>query len=199
MEIRAFTPLLSTIKQEVRRIVVFPKSFVSICVATLLLIGMSGCGSRQAMKADGAAGDKKAQTVAPAPVKPAETKKQSTDQKSAKMAPVSVVLKDINFDFDKYLITPEAVEILRQNYKWFRANPDGRLRVEGNCDERGTIEYNMVLGQKRADAAKKFLIDLGADEKRIETVSYGKEKPLDPGHTEEAWAKNRRGHFVAVP
>jgi len=67
--------------------------------------------------------------------------------------------------------------------------------VEGHCDERGTIEYNLVLGQKRAEAVKDYLVKLGIEEKRIKTISYGKEMPVDPGHTEEAWAKNRRAHF----
>ncbi|MEN6624337.1 MAG: OmpA family protein [Smithella sp.] len=68
--------------------------------------------------------------------------------------------------------------------------------VEGNCDERGTAEYNMALGQKRAQEAKKYLVNLGVKGSAIKTVSYGKEKPVDPGHDEEAWAKNRRDHFV---
>ncbi len=72
------------------------------------------------------------------------------------------------------------------------------MRIEGNCDERGTVEYNLALGQKRADAAKAYLVNLGVDGKRLETVSYGKEKPVDPGHNEEAWAKNRRDHFTSL-
>ena len=73
------------------------------------------------------------------------------------------------------------------------------MRVEGHCDERGTVEYNLALGQKRADAAKAYLVNLGVDGKFIETVSYGKERPVDPGHNEAAWAKNRRAHFLALP
>ncbi len=80
---------------------------------------------------------------------------------------------------------------------WFRdtANRGKKVRIEGHCDERGTVEYNLVLGQKRADSTRNFLVGLGADGRLLETISYGKEKPVDPGHNEEAWAKNRRAHF----
>jgi peptidoglycan-associated lipoprotein len=112
-------------------------------------------------------------------------------------APV-IVMKAVNFDFDKYNIRPGDAEILKQNSEWFKANTAQKARIEGYCDERGTIEYNLVLGQKRADSAKSFLTNLGIDTKLIETVSYGKEKPLDPGHNEAAWAKNRRAQFLPV-
>ena len=113
-------------------------------------------------------------------------------------API-VALKDINFDFDKYNIRPGDAEILKANSAWFNANAGKKVRVEGHCDERGTVEYNLALGQKRADAAKAYLVNLGVDGKFIETVSYGKERPVDPGHNEAAWAKNRRAHFLALP
>jgi len=78
------------------------------------------------------------------------------------------------------------------------ANKNVTVLIEGNCDERGTVEYNLALGEKRAQSAMKFLVDLGVDKARIKTISYGKEKPLEPGHNEEAWAKNRRDHFVVT-
>lgn len=112
-------------------------------------------------------------------------------------APV-VVLKDVNFDFDKYNIRPMDAEILKQDFEWFKVNAGKKLKVEGYCDERGTVEYNLVLGQKRADTTKNYLINLGVDTKLLETVSYGKEKPIDPGHNEAAWAKNRRAHLVPL-
>lgn len=114
-------------------------------------------------------------------------------------APVVVALKDINYDFDKYNIRPGDAEILKGNAGWFKANPGKKMRVEGHCDERGTVEYNLALGQKRADAAKAFIVNLGVDGKLIETVSYGKERPVDPKHNEAAWSKNRRAHFLALP
>ena len=116
----------------------------------------------------------------------------------AQAAPEAAVgLSDIYFDFDKYDIRPGDAEVLKKNYEWFSSQP-GRVRIEGNCDERGTVEYNLVLGQKRADAAKRYLVGLGVDAGRLDTISYGKEKPLDPGHNEAAWSKNRRDHFTLL-
>ena len=79
-----------------------------------------------------------------------------------------------------------------------KSNPSVMVKIEGHCDERGTIEYNLSLGEKRAKAAKDFLIDLGIDAGRISTISYGKERPVDPGHNEAAWAKNRRAAFTVT-
>ncbi len=103
---------------------------------------------------------------------------------------------DIYFEFDSYNVRPDDIPILRDLAAWLSANQAVKLTVEGHCDERGTVEYNLALGQKRADAAKDYLVKLGVSDKRIGAVSYGKEAPIVPGHTEEAWAKNRRAHFV---
>jgi peptidoglycan-associated lipoprotein len=106
------------------------------------------------------------------------------------------MLRDVHFDYDRYNIRPADVDILKKDYAWFKANPNGHVTIEGNCDERGSIEYNLALGQKRADAAKGFLETLGVQGKMLKTISYGKEKPIDPGHDEAAWAKNRRAHLA---
>ncbi len=106
------------------------------------------------------------------------------------------MLKDVHFDFDRYTIRPADTQILKQDYAWLKAHPTAHVTIEGNCDERGSIEYNLALGQKRADAAKSFLETLGVQGKTLKTVSYGKEKPIDPGHDEAAWAKNRRAHMA---
>jgi len=162
----------------------------------VLGITLGGCGCfMQQMKGETPPPPApQAQVVAP------EVKKEIPVAPAPAPAPAPiVVLKDINFDFDKYNIRPGDAEILKANSAWFNANPGKKIRIEGHCDERGTIEYNLALGQKRADAAKAYLVNLGADGKLIETVSYGKERPLDPGHNEAAWAKNRRAHFLALP
>ncbi len=104
--------------------------------------------------------------------------------------------EDILFEFDSAKLSEEAQNILRSKADWLRKNPRARVTVEGHCDERGTTEYNLALGDRRAFSAKSFLVDLGIDDSRLMTVSYGEERPLDPGPTEEAWAKNRRAHFV---
>ena len=101
----------------------------------------------------------------------------------------------IYFDFDKSDLKAESQAVLKKKADWLREHPAYSLRIEGNCDERGTNEYNLALGDRRANAAKKFLVALGIDEARIITISYGEERPADPGHNEEAWAKNRRDEF----
>jgi len=108
------------------------------------------------------------------------------------------LLKDIHFDFDKYDILPEDAQILKENAALLSKYPQVKVQVEGHCDERGTNEYNLALGERRANAAKKYLVSLGISADRISSISYGEEKPLDTGHNEEAWANNRRGHFVIL-
>ena len=105
-------------------------------------------------------------------------------------------VRDINFDFDSSIIRPDAREILKVNADFLLKNRAASIVIEGHCDERGTAEYNMALGQRRAQETKKYLVNLGIKESTIRTISYGEERPLDPGNTEEAWAKNRRAHFL---
>jgi peptidoglycan-associated lipoprotein len=102
----------------------------------------------------------------------------------------------IFFDFDKSVLKPESQALLKKKADWLKANPATKMLIEGNTDERGTAEYNLALGERRAESAKKFLVDLGIDAKRISTISYGEERPLDPRQKEEAWAKNRNDGFV---
>lgn len=106
-------------------------------------------------------------------------------------------LPDVYFDFDSYIIRNQDVPMLKNMAGWLSKNQSVKVVVEGYCDERGTTEYNLALGQKRAEAAKDFLVKSGVAANRIRTNSYGKEAPVDPGHTEEAWAKNRRDHFAS--
>ena len=104
-------------------------------------------------------------------------------------------LSDVNFAFDSSTLSSQAQEILKTNAAWLQNNSASPVTVEGHCDERGTAEYNLALGQRRADSVKQFLKTLGVEDKKISTVSYGEELPLETGHTEGAWSKNRRGHF----
>jgi len=110
----------------------------------------------------------------------------------------SKLLKDIRFDYNKYDIRPEDEEVLRGNAAFLKKNPNMKIQIEGHCDERGTSEYNLALGERRANSTKRYLVSLGIASNRISTISYGKERPLDPGHNEEAWAKNRRAHIVVL-
>ena len=164
---------------------------VGICLS---FIAFLGCAQKAAVK-DESAGEQKAVAQAPA-AKPPEAKVE--EQKKPAAAAAAYELSNIYFDFDKSLIKKGRKGTFSRNMpRWLKANNArerhrcGQLRREG-----GRPEYNLALGQRRANAAAKFLVDSGVAKKRIKTVSYGKEKPVDPGHNEEAWAKNRRDEFV---
>jgi peptidoglycan-associated lipoprotein len=102
----------------------------------------------------------------------------------------------VHFAFDKYNIDPTAAATLKKQAAWLTANPGVKITVEGHCDERGTREYNQALGERRANAARDYLVSLGVAGDRIDTVSFGKERPQDPASSEMAWAKNRRAVSV---
>ena len=104
--------------------------------------------------------------------------------------------ENIYFAFDRSDLTDESKSALREKGNWLRANGDYSVNISGNCYERGTAEYNLALGERRAHAAKKFLMGLGISENRLTTISYGEESPVDPGHNDEAWAKNRNDQFT---
>ena len=108
------------------------------------------------------------------------------DQKSAAQ------FKDVLFDFDSYAIKDVYFQQLNETGNWLKQNKNILIIIEGHCDEKGTVEYNLALGQKRAEAVKAYLTKSGVDAGRIKAISYGKELPADPGHTEDSWAKNRR-------
>ncbi|OGP62726.1 MAG: peptidoglycan-associated lipoprotein [Deltaproteobacteria bacterium RBG_13_47_9] len=110
----------------------------------------------------------------------------------------SSLLRDIHFDFDQYDIRPGDKEILKATATLLKKYPSIKIQIEGHCDERGTLEYNLALGERRANSVKNYLLSLGIPDDRISTISYGKERPVDPGHYEEAWAKNRRAHFIIL-
>jgi peptidoglycan-associated lipoprotein len=128
----------------------------------------------------------------------AEKAKREADAKAAAILK-ELQIADVLFDFDKYNLKPEAQEILKKAAPAYVKYTNYSLVIEGHCDERGTVEYNLALGEKRATEAAKFLGDLGVDKSRMKTISYGEEMPLDKGHSEEAWAKNRRAHFLVGP
>jgi|SRR2546426_8653642 len=107
-------------------------------------------------------------------------------------------LKEIYFDYDKYDLRADARETLKANAGWLKSNASERVEIEGHCDERGTNEYNLALGAKRAQAAKDFLATLGIPAQRLSTISYGKELPVCRESTEECWQKNRRDRFVIM-
>ncbi|MCD6129929.1 MAG: peptidoglycan-associated lipoprotein Pal [Deltaproteobacteria bacterium] len=166
-----------------------------VCVLCMLLVGC-------------AAGKKQVKT--PSTVAPGETTVQgeaigvpSVEEKvltpqEAFAKEAKEVFINIHFDFDKYNIKPDDIPTLNKIVAFMKKYPNTKIKVEGNCDERGTEEYNLALGQRRANAALRYIVARGIASSRIETVSYGESKPVDPRHCEEAWAKNRNDHFVVI-
>jgi peptidoglycan-associated lipoprotein len=133
--------------------------------------------------------------VRPPPKEP-ETTTMIPQEESEPEPPRQLVFETVHFDFDKYTLTDKAREILAEDARELSDNPGVKVLIEGHCDEWGTIEYNLALGEKRAATVKQYLVSYGIDPSRLTTISYGKERPLDPDHNEQAWAKNRRASFV---
>ncbi len=182
---------------------------IVLTLAVMLLITV-GCGNRPEPETDldtgseildtDAAGDSETQEASSSDLSrfddlfkkdPAEVEAEPAEPEPA---PV-LVMDDVHFEFDKYSLTAEARRILAQTARILKDNPALRLQIEGHCDDRGTQEYNLALGQRRAQAAKDYLVNFGVDPGRVSVISYGEERPLDPQATEEAWARNRRAHF----
>ncbi|MGQ9604390.1 MAG: peptidoglycan-associated lipoprotein Pal [bacterium] len=160
-----------------------------VFVLALSLLAFFGC-SKKATKVEEPS--KPAVETQPEKVKP-EREEKETEPIEPKEA---IKLERIHFDFDRYNLRPDAIQVLTRNAEVLLAHPEIRIVIEGHCDERGTDEYNLALGERRAAAARDFLVRFGIDMSRISTVSYGEERPLDPRSNEEAWAKNRRAEFV---
>jgi peptidoglycan-associated lipoprotein len=126
----------------------------------------------------------------------AEKLKAEAMQRDMMMSKNRFLSENVYFDFDKATLDYQAQELLKQKAMWLRDFPDANVVIEGHCDERGTNAYNLALGERRAESAKAFLVNLGISGARLTTISYGEEKPVDMGHNEEAWAKNRRAAFA---
>jgi peptidoglycan-associated lipoprotein len=105
---------------------------------------------------------------------------------------------DVLFAYNSFTLTEEAKELLAQKAQWMVQHPEVTVQLEGHCDERGTVAYNLALGERRANAVRQYMTALGVSAARITTISYGEEFPLDPGHDEGAWARNRRAHFAIL-
>jgi len=160
---------------------------------------VAGCAKKETVKKDETPAPPVAAATeaAPAPVPVAQepvVKEEPVMVTEAAVQP----FETIYFDFDSYVLRQDARDTLGKNAQWMMKNPAEKVRLEGNCDERGSDEYNLALGEKRAKAALSYLVTLGVPQASITTISYGKEKPVDPGHDEAAWAKNRRVDFVIV-
>ncbi|MBI4634224.1 MAG: peptidoglycan-associated lipoprotein Pal [Deltaproteobacteria bacterium] len=175
--------------------------FVLFCFVSLLFV--NGCAKKTVLKEAAvskeatAAAESKADKTALKDGADAKGREAASKAKAAKESAKNLYeMADIHFEYDKYSLKPEDREILKNHAEWLNKNQKVKIMIEGHCDERGTAEYNLALGERRALEAKNYIVKLGVVEKRVSTVSYGKERPLDPGHNETAWAKNRRDRFV---
>ena len=174
----------------------------------------SGCAEKKAVVKDEAVQEQKVAPTQTAPVavtdaEAARRAKEQADREAALKAQAAkdraarnaAALNDLNiqniyFDYNKSSIRPDAREILKANAEIFTKNSAATIVAEGYCDERGTAEYNMALGERRAQETKQYLVNLGINASRIETISYGKERPANEAHDEAAWAQNRRAQFL---
>ena len=137
-----------------------------------------------------------AKAPAPAPAPAPAAKQAAPAPVTPSVTGWNLAQNNVYFEFDKSTLTPMAQDTLMRHAAWLRANTDVTVTIEGHTDERGTNEYNLALGDRRADSAKAFLVDLGIASSRLTTISYGEERPLCTQQNEECWAKNRRAHFV---
>jgi peptidoglycan-associated lipoprotein len=182
----------------------------SLLVAAVML---SGCAKRPATtQAAAPAPTGSASTTAatpppaPAPVQSAPPTAATTTPAPSSTARPAVQdfaavpeLADVFFDFDKYDIRPGDAKTLDANANWLKSNPNHLMLIEGHCDERGTNEYNLALGERRAKSTMNYLVSQGVQANRITIISYGEERPQCTEHTEACWAKNRRAHFLVKP
>ena len=166
----------------------YKKLFVLFLVG-LLVVAVGACSKKQTTKVETEPATETVTETAP----PVEEVQEAVQEIPVAKMPV---LNDVYFDFDKSALSAEAKQTLAENARQLNDAGSMAVTIEGHCDERGTNAYNLALGEKRANAAKDYLVSLGVDGGRITTISYGEEKPFDAGHDETAWTKNRRGHFV---
>jgi peptidoglycan-associated lipoprotein len=184
---------------------------LAVTTLTLLLILSFGCAKKTVMAppetlgpgASGAPGGEAGDLTATGPAgMPGELGEDGlADGKSGASRTLTEAKfenDDVRFDYDRADISPEATALLDAKAKFLKSKGKTKVVIEGNCDERGSTEYNLALGERRAYAAKEYLQNLGIDPNRVDTVTYGALRPLDPDHTEEAYAKNRRDHFVII-
>jgi peptidoglycan-associated lipoprotein len=170
-------------------------------VLCLSVTFLTGCAKKAALKETAVVSPESKPVVKTPPPAKVDDDAAAREEAAAKAAAIlkELQIPDINYDYDKYNLKPLAQSILKAAAPAYLKYTEYKLVVEGHCDERGTVEYNLALGEKRAAEAAKYLIDLGIAKDRIKTISYGKEMPLDKGNDEAAWAKNRRARFVIFP
>lgn len=171
------------------------KMWISLALILVIpgLLFTASC-AKKTVKSDAAMAEKTAaETAKQRAIEEERLKETESAVMAAKRAFVN---EDVYFEYNRSDLIPAAQEVLREKAEWLQRNPGVPVYIEGHCDERGTNEYNLALGDRRAESAKSFLVDLGLSSSRLTTISYGEERPIDSDQNEEAWAKNRRAHFV---
>jgi peptidoglycan-associated lipoprotein len=177
-------------------------------VITIFIFAALGCAPSASKPDPGVASATPAKPAAKGEGQRSPTKEStagegsSLDQLREGKPPVTATsspLQDILFGFDRYDLEAEARSTLKANADWLKKNPAARIEIEGHCDERGTNEYNLALGAKRAQAAKDYLVTLGIATERLSTISYGEEIPVCKEQSESCWRQNRRARFVIIP
>jgi peptidoglycan-associated lipoprotein len=174
---------------------------IGVIISLMVLVGCAKKAVREEPLVTGKAGERASEEAERARIEEKSLEASLERKKYPGIEGVfleSSLLKDIRFGFDRYDLTPEARKILSQNAELLLKNPRAKIQIEGHCDERGTIEYNLGLGERRTNSTKEYLSSLGVSPDRMSTISYGEEMALDPRHNEEAWAKNRRAHFIIL-
>jgi len=163
-----------------------------VCALVVMFVFAMGACSKKPAEIET---DPEPVTEAPPPPPPPV---EEVEEEPVEVEPVvkMPVLNDVFFEYDKAALSGESKKILADNASQLKDASEVTITIEGHCDERGTVAYNLALGERRANAAKNYLVSLGVSTGQVKTISYGKERPFDPGHTEAAWAKNRRAHFV---
>lgn len=173
---------------------------MKIVFGAVAMFYLAGCSTaKPPAQPQAAAQQKQAPADKQGPAKAAVSQSSSLDQLQKGTAvgtPASSPLRDVYFDFDRYDLRGDARDTLKANAEWLKQNPTATVVIEGHCDERGTAEYNLALGAKRAQAAKDYLTTLGVDAQHLSTISYGQELPVCTEHTEECWQRNRHDRFV---
>jgi peptidoglycan-associated lipoprotein len=186
------------------------KRALLLILLSLCVLAASGCRSRRRAAPVPQSAPPVAAATAPEPAVPVpapdrdfvQPQPDTSDVLSEDIAEANRIarergwIRDAFFAFDANTLDGDAQEALRQSATWLRQHPELRLRIEGHCDERGTEQYNLALGDRRADTAASYLATLGVDRSRVSIVSYGEERPFEEGSSEEAWEQNRRAHLV---
>jgi peptidoglycan-associated lipoprotein len=168
----------------------------SMVAAAMMLAMVGGCSSKQSGAGAGAGGPGGSGGIGENGLGPNGSSSLNRFQKGTLDANGQGPLSDIHFDYNDYSVRAQDGEILKSNADWITKNSGTRIQIEGHCDDRGSEEYNIALGAKRAQAAKDYLETLGIAADRMSTISYGKELPVCTEDTDECWAQNRRDHFV---